>query len=216
MKIMVIGQGGHSRVIREIIEEQTTYRLIGYLDDKFETVTNLEGRYTGPIWAVRDFIHQFRDLKFILAIGNNRIRKQIFDRLQLAKDSYVSLIHKTAVISPSAEIGNGTVIMANAVLNAGAYVGSHTIINTGSIVEHDNIVGDFVHLSPNVTLTGTVKVGDGSHIGASATLIPNIQIGEWTTIGAGAAVIRDIPAYSTAVGVPAVVKGKSNTDAQAM
>ena len=135
-----------------------------------------EDTFIGPILSAEIIIDIFKEVKFIIAIGNNKIRKLIAKKLNLTNENYVTLIHPTASVSPSAKIGYGSVIMAHSVINADAQIGKHTIINTGSIIEHDNQIGDFVHISPNATLTGTVKIEEGVHIGAGATIIPNIRL----------------------------------------
>jgi acetyltransferase EpsM len=209
MKIVLIGQGGHSKVIRDMVLENKEYQLVGYLDDKFEELTISDQMCLGPISAAHEIIKYIKEIKFMIAIGNNIIRKLIFERLGLDHKHYATIIQKNAVVSRSAKIGYGTVVMANAVINADAQIGYHAIINTGSVVEHDNRLGDFVHISPRATLTGSVSIGDGAHIGAGATVIPNVQVGKWTVIGAGATVIHDIPSSCTAVGTPAKVKVKT-------
>ncbi|UOK56381.1 acetyltransferase [Bacillus sp. OVS6] len=203
MKIVIIGQGGHSKVIRDIISSTVEHKIVGYLDDKFNEFAITDNEFNGPISSAKIILEYDLHIKFIIAIGENKTREIIFKKLHLSNDYYVTLIHQSAVISPSAKIGSGTVIMANTIINADANIGHHTIINSGSIIEHDNKIGHFVHVSPSSTLTGAVKVEDGVHIGAGATIIPNINIGKWSIIGAGASVINDIPANSTAVGVPA-------------
>jgi len=49
-----------------------------------------------------------------------------------------------------------------------------------------------------------VKIGEGSWIGESACII-GARVGKNCVIGANAVVTSDIPDYSVAVGVPAVV-----------
>ena len=93
------------------------------------------------------------------------------------------------IISPSAKIGYGTVVMPKAVINAGSKIGIHTIINTNAIVEHDNQIGDYVHISCAV-LAGGVKVGNLSHIALNATVLPLVEIGSHCVVGAGATVIK--------------------------
>jgi len=203
VKIGLIGQGGHSKVIEDIIIANKKYKIIGYFDDKFTTDHFKHGVYNGPIDTIKQFISEHEEMKLIIAIGNNLIRKSILERLMLSKDKFVTAIHPSAIISPSAKIGKGTVVMPYAVINANAEVGDHTIINTCSVIEHDNLIESFVHISPNVTLTGGVQVKEGAHIGASATVIPNKKVGEWSIIGAGATVIHDIPENCTAIGTPA-------------
>lgn len=209
MKIVLIGQGGHSKVVHDMVLENKEYQLVGYLDDKYEELTISDQMCFGPISAAHQLIKYINEIKFVITIGNNVIRKLVFEQLRLENKHYATLIQKTAVVSPSAKIGQGTVVMANVVINADAQIGNHAIINTSSVVEHDNYLGNFVHISPHATLTGTVSIGNGTHIGAGATIIPNIKIGEWAVIGAGATVIHNIPANCTAVGTPAKVKVKT-------
>jgi acetyltransferase EpsM len=205
MELAVIGEGGHSKVIRDMIHANKSYKLRAILDDKYEELILEDDIYLGPISAARSLLNQMNQLKFVVAIGNNALRKTIVTKLGLSNEHYASLTHERAVISSSAAIGQGTVIMANAVVNADACIGNHSIVNTGAIVEHDNRIGDYVHVAPHATLTGSIIAKEGTLIGAGATIIPGIHLGEWAIIGAGSTVIRDINAYSTAVGTPAII-----------
>ncbi|AOL35913.1 MULTISPECIES: acetyltransferase [Geobacillus] len=200
--IVVIGEGGHSKVIQDIIFAVGGYQIIAILDDKYKDVYNRDGVLYGPISVVLSIINRDRNTKLIIAIGNNQVRAEIVKRIGVDNKKFATLIHPSAIISPSARIGEGTVIMPNCVVNANAEIGKHVIINTGAIVEHDNRIGDYAHISPNATLTGNVAVGEGTHIGASATIIPGIKVGKWSVIGAGSTVIRDIPDFKKAVGCP--------------
>lgn len=211
MKIVIIGHGGHSKVICDSILSQNEFEVVGYLDDKYKDVKRIGNIYYGPISSAKRLIDYFIDIKFIIAIGNNQGRKQIVDKLNLSENYFVTLIHKSAVVSQSSKIGIGTVVMPNSVINAESQIGNHAIINTGAIIEHDCIVGDFIHVSPAATLTGAVHLEEGVSVGAGAIIIPNIKIGEWSIIGAGATVISHIPSYCTAVGIPAKVN-KVNED----
>ncbi|WP_270606950.1 acetyltransferase [Bacillus mobilis] len=205
MKIAIIGQGGHSKVIQDIILSNNEYDIVGFLDDRYESIVIVDDLYYGPISTAYDMINYFHQINFVIAIGNNKVRKRIVEKLGLCDDFYIVLIHKTAVVSPSVKIGKGTVVMPNVVINADTQIGNHAIINTGSVVEHDNIIGDFVHISPRATLTGSVLIGEGTHIGAAATMIPSVKVRAWSIIGAGAVVINDVPSNCIAVGIPAKV-----------
>lgn len=142
---------------------------------------------------------ELRDQPMIIAIGSNKIRKEISKRIAA---NYQLVIHPSAIISPSVTLGDGTAVLANVVTNASANIGSHVILNTGCVVEHDCIVSDFVHIAPKATLCGNVRIGQGTHVGAGRTLIQGIKVGKWATIGAGAVVINDVPDYAIVVGVP--------------
>ncbi|RDI45713.1 acetyltransferase [Falsibacillus pallidus] len=209
MKIAVIGSGGHSKVIQEMIMSMTGNEIIGIFDDKFQKEFKEQNVQYGPVFSAKRMAEKDDQVKFILAIGNNEVRNKIVNLLMLPIEKYATIIHPSAVISKTAKIRNGSVIMPNAVINAEAVVGSHCIINTSSVIEHNCMLRDFVHISPKAVLTGGVEVEDGVQLGAGSTVIPNIKIGSWSMIGAGAVVIRDIPSNSIAVGVPAKVLNKS-------
>jgi acetyltransferase EpsM len=205
MKIVMIGYGGHSKVISDLILSDKGNEVIGYFDDKFFETKRIDNKYFGPILSAGNMLNYFNEVKFLIAIGNNSERKQIANRLSFPEDYYATIIHRSAIVSPTAKIGRGTVVLANTVINADTEIGQHAIINTGAVIEHDNKLGNFVHVCPGATLTGVVHIEDGTFIGAGATIIPNVKIGKCSIIGAGATVINDIPSYSTAVGIPARV-----------
>jgi acetyltransferase EpsM len=61
-----------------------------------------------------------------------------------------------------------------------------------------------------VTLSGGVEVGEGAHLGSGAAVIEYKKIGVGTVVGAGSVVISDLPAKSTAYGVPCRVAGEQH------
>lgn len=202
--IGLIGAGGHSKVIQELIFLHPEYSLCAVLDDRFEEADPQTGILYGPISMSQKVRDEIPDMQWLVAIGQNEIRQRIKERLAFEERAFATLIHPEAVVSSSTKIGRGTVVMARAVVQADAVIGEHAIINTGSIVEHDCFLESFTHLSPGAVLTGCVSVREGAHIGAGAAVIPGRTIGSWAVIGAGAAVTRDIHDQKVAVGVPAI------------
>lgn len=198
-EIVLIGAGGHSKVVKDIIELNGDFKVVGYLDDKFSEKESENGVFFDSI----DSFKKYKDYYFNISIGNNKIRQNIYSKLNLSDNKYPAFIHPTAIIGTDVHIGFGTVIMANVVINADTCVGKHSIINTMASVGHDVTINDFVHISPNSTLTGGVKVGSSSQIGASATVIPQKSIGKNTIVGAGATVVNDIEDNEVVVGTPA-------------
>lgn len=202
-KVIIIGAGGHAKVIADIILKSGD-KFEGFLDDNIEVGTkidNQEGfKVLGKISSSLKLQEKNPKLEFIIGIGNNNIRKNIAEEYNL---KYYTAIHPTANIGFGVIIKEGTTVMANACINPFTYIGKHCIINTASIVEHDNIIREYVHISPNATLAGTVVVGIKSHIGASSTIINNVSVSSNVIIGAGAVVVKDITESGTYVGVPA-------------
>ncbi|MFJ7970217.1 acetyltransferase [Psychrobacillus sp. NPDC096389] len=201
-KIILIGDSGHSKVIEDSVKSRGGL-VIAKLDDKYQKSIYEHQVLKGPINRIEEILED--DIRVVIAIGSNYIRKQLVERLALPLEKYAKVIHKSTIISDSTEIGFGTVVMPGVIVNADVTIGNHAIVNTNCVIEHDCIIGNYVHVSPTATLTGNVVVGEGSHIGAGATVIPGIEIGSWTNVGAGSSVISNIESNTTAVGVPAKV-----------
>lgn len=193
----IIGANGHAKVIADIFFEEEK-EISGVWDDN-SLIKTMNGL---PVKGNIAAFSQLKTDQFILAIGNNKIRKNIATQLNQTK---AFAIHPSSAIAKSAVVGVGTVLMANTSVNADAFIGKHVIINTNASVDHDCILGDFVHISPQVGLAGNVVVGEGTHIGIGACVIQGIKIGKWCTIGAGAVVIKDVPDYAVVVGNPAKI-----------
>jgi sugar O-acyltransferase (sialic acid O-acetyltransferase NeuD family) len=197
--VYVYGAGGHSLVVMDVLRDLGIPVLAVYADEgrrhqKHDIV--LPGiRVAG--------VDEFDDPKapFVMCIGQNSERAEIVRALKYAE--FFTAIHSSAIVAPTASIGEGTVILHGAVVQANARIGQHVLINTAASVDHDNIIGDYVHISPHATLCGHVEIGEGTHVGAGAVIIPSVKVGKWSTIGAGAVIIRDVPDGVTVVGNPA-------------
>lgn len=197
--IIIIGAGGHAKVIADIIYKYGD-NLIGFLDDNL----SLQGKkiYLDKkvIGTTKD-IDKYKEYYFVIGIGNNSIRKKINNENNL---KLYTAIHPSAIIAQDVKIGTGSVIMAGVVINPGTVIGKNCIINTCSSLDHDNLLEDYVHISPGAHLAGTVSVKEGTWICTGATIINNITIAQNNIIGAGSVVIKDINEENgTYVGVPA-------------
>lgn len=137
---------------------------------------------------------------FVISIGNNRVRKQLSEQLPV---SFTTAVHPSVLCSPTAKLGEGTIVLHGSIIQSNTELGRHVLINTAASIDHHNVIGDFAHISPHATLSGHVEIGEGTHVGVGATIIHCIKIGKWCTIGAGAVVIRDVPDYAVVVGNPA-------------
>ncbi|MEC1177747.1 acetyltransferase [Metasolibacillus meyeri] len=202
MHYILIGDSGHSKVIEDCIRANG-HQVIAKLDDRYQSVFKEDVYIKGPMTIIQDLLDE--KTKVIISIGHNATRRKIAQRIQLSEECYGTVIHPSAIISPTSTIGYGTVVMPNVVVNADSIVENHVILNTSCIVEHDCAVQSFVHISPSAVITGGVSVQEGTQIGARASVNPTVKIGKWTMIGAGSTVTHHIPDNVTAVGVPAKI-----------
>jgi UDP-perosamine 4-acetyltransferase len=205
-EVLLLGAAGHAKVVIEIFRETSDYRVVGCLspdaagrsvtgvpvlgdDDQLETILR------------RGIVHAFA------AIGDNRRRSILCDRLHDIGFRLVNAISTRAIVSPSVRLQEGIAIMPGAIINAESVIGAGAIINTGSTVDHDCNIGAYSHIAPGTNLAGEVTVGAGVFLGIGSRVIPKISIGEWSIVGAGGVVTANLPARVTAIGVPAKVIG---------
>jgi sugar O-acyltransferase (sialic acid O-acetyltransferase NeuD family) len=205
--LLVLGAGGHGRVVADAAQASGQWAVVAFLDDRFPNLTS-----AGP-WPV---LGSFANLAnygteqwdVALGIGDNSGRAAHLERILADGYACPAVCHPAAVISAHAIIGPASVVFATAVVNYNAVVGRGCIVNSGAVIEHDCVLGDAAHVSPRAALAGGVTVGAASWIGIGASVVQGVRIGSGVRVGAGAAVLKDLPDGVTAVGVPARVVTK--------
>lgn len=187
--IYIYGASGHGLVVADIALA-CGYENIIFVDDAENEYLSFE--------SIKKDTH----IPITFGIGNNHIRAKLFDKVLACGFEVLTLVHPSSVISLSALLGRGVVVMPKVVVNAKAVIEDGVILNSGCIVEHECFVGAFVHISPSAALAGNIKVGKQTHIGIGANIIQGISIGEHSIIGAGATVINNIKSFKKAYGNP--------------
>jgi sugar O-acyltransferase (sialic acid O-acetyltransferase NeuD family) len=204
LNIYLYGCGGHAKVILDILHHQGKF-VKAFIDDHPPaTFSNIHGI---PIIQSQTALSEITpdSSSWIVAIGNNRIRATIVEKLTKQGHSFTTAIHPSAQIGVGVKIGEGTVVMANAVINIDTTLGNHVIVNTGGTIDHDCIIGDYSHIAPGSNLCGQVKLGAGVLLGVGTHVCPCVEIGNHTTCGAGSVVIGYLPDNCLAYGCPAKI-----------
>ena len=188
--IYIYGASGHGLVVADVAKS-CGYENIVFLDDD----------KSKGFLAFED-IKENRDYHIAFGIGNNQIREKLYKKVKENGFFTPILIHPSSIISPSARIEEGTVVMPNVVVNAKAYIGKCVILNSSCVVEHESIIGDFVHISPKVAIAGDVRIGNFTHIGIGSSIIQCLEIGKNSIIGAGSVVVKNIADFKKVYGNP--------------
>ena len=217
VKQIILGGGGHARVLIESLHASGLAESVCVLDEDFSLWGNdLLGV---PILGGDDLLPQLMQqgaTHFVVglgSVGDNRPRRHLFELGLSSGLIPLTVTHPAAVFSKWARIGNGSVLFPCAVVNTCASLGVNVIVNTGAIVEHNCVIGDHVHLATGSRLCGAVHVANGAHIGAGSVVREGISIGAGAIVGAGALVVKDVEPGSVVVGVPARFLKQSGADA---
>jgi len=204
--IVLVGGGGHCKVVLDVIKENNYYDEI-YISDLKENIgkdiLDIRIEYTDD--QLEDLFKKRISFAFV-SMGKINIKDQrmkLYKKIKNIGFNLPTIVSKSSNVSIYTEINEGTFIGKNAVINPGVKIGKNCIINTGAIVEHDCIIGDNVHIGPGAVLSGGVRVGENSFIGAGTIIIQNTNIIGNTLIGAGTVVIKDIGRAGVYVGNPA-------------
>ncbi len=155
--LLIVGAGGHGKVILDAAIKQNHYTIVGFLDEQKSLGTVIEQDYTvlGGLEGIEDLFSA--ETCFVVAIGDNMIRKRIYDKLNKVLVAAV-LIHPSAYVSASSEVGAGSVVLAGAVINSGSTIGENCIINSLALVDHETRVGSHSHISQGALIGSNLKL----------------------------------------------------------
>lgn len=199
-KMLVVGGGGHARVVTDIILDNGLYDIVGFIDNDKTRI------YRGiSVIGTDDDLNRLYEegiKKVFIALGNNLLRKKLQIKCQDIGYEIITVISRFAYISPTVAIGRGSVVMPGAILHANVTVGEGCIINTNSSVDHDSSVGGFSHIAPGSAVSGYTCIGEQCFLGTGSSVIDHIKIGSEVIIGAGGVVIKNVSDNVKIVGVP--------------
>jgi len=205
-RVLILGAGGHGRVVLDILLQARKYDVVGFLDNN----SDIHGRRVdgipvhGGIDELEGFGAELGVGGLIIAIGDNGARRGLARQVEQTGFELISAVHPSATLAYNATIGRNVVIAAGAVVCANCQIGDSVILNTGCIIDHQTMIGEGSHICPGVRIAGRVKVEPGVFVGIGATVVPKVTLGCEAIVGAGAVVLEDVLPMATVVGVPAV------------
>lgn len=198
--LLILGAGGHGKVVGEIADLMNQWDTISFLDDKKTQCLSFP-----VIGCFSDLDQYVKTLEYdvFVAIGDNNTRLSIIHKLLERNITIPILVHPSAIISEFSELEVGSVFAAGSIVNPGCSIGKGCILNTSSSLDHDCILKDGVHISPGVHVAGTVTIGECSWIGTGTSIRNEIHIGNHVMCGMGSNVVKDIPTGEKVCGNPA-------------
>ena len=198
-KIIIVGAGGHAAELVDYlmhinalssVEKTKEWEIVGLIDDS--EANYIAYGYEFPFFGkIKDHEVQ-QEVEYVMGIANMKYRRVIIEQLQQEGARFATLIHPTALVSPSATIGAGCVISHNVSIGPKAVLGDFNLINSRCTIGHDTTIGSYNFLAPQVVTGGFAVIGDENFIGTNGVLLPAITLGNSTTIAAGMIVDKNV------------------------
>ena len=200
--LILIGAGGHARSCIDVIEQEGRFSIIGLVGIESEIGLQVNGYEV--IGTDKDLSTLIGKAQFALItlgqISTPDARASLYQRASKAGFDLANVVSPSAYVSPSAQIGKGTIVMHGVIINAGVKVGSNCIINSRSLLEHDTQVSDNCHISTGAILNGGVLVEEGCFIGSGTIVKEGVSIGERSVVGMGSLLRSNLTANSRFLG----------------
>ena len=204
--IVLIGGGGHAKVVAAILARQPErFAPIGYTDSR-DRGPLLGLRHLGDDTSLETLLVRYPGLAAAIGVGFVRtatLRRRLYERLRALHLTLPAVVSPSALVADGVEVGEAAQVLDGVVVNPGATIGTGAILNTSCVVEHDVRIGDFTHVAPGAVVAGGATLGEDVLIGANATVIQGVSIADACIIGAGAVVTHSLAHSGTYVGMPA-------------
>jgi UDP-perosamine 4-acetyltransferase len=211
VNVVVLGAGGHARSVIEAVRLAAEHELVACTTPDASPGTDHDGV---PVAGGDDVLASLRDEQgvtgAVIGLGathDNAPRARLAQVAAEAGLELVTTVHPRAIVSPLAQIGPGSVVLAGAIIGPGARIGRNVIVNSGAVIEHDVLVEDHAHIAPGAVLAGGAVVRTLAHVGLNAGVLQGVEVGAGAIVGAGAVVVSDVRTRGTVVGIPAREKG---------
>lgn len=219
MKIVIIGGRGTAIVIADqIYDAHQRYdmdvEVIGLaLDDRSNGDSVSGYPILCDIKEVYEKFKNYHDVQFIYQLYRPDVlheRTQLLYSLNIPINKFYNFIHPSVMISKSAKIGNGNVILANAVINCNANIGNFNTINSGTLLGHDIKVGNNNYFAGHVCIGSGLIIGNENFFGLNTSVRNGIKIGNTNIFGMSSNVTKNVSDNNVLYGNPAVVKPQLN------
>lgn len=202
-RILIVGAGGFGREVLQWVRDAWPDRfdhVAGFLSADADLLHASDHGH-GIVGSPEDYRAAPGD-GLLLAIGVPHVRRQVAESLASRGGEFLTLLHPTAIVSPTACIGTGAILCPYAVASDACRVGRFVLMNYHASLGHDATAGDFAVLSPYATLGGKAHVAEDVFLGLHASVGPGKTVGARSKVSANSCVLADAPAESLVYGVP--------------
>lgn len=189
-QLIIYGIGRFAEYAAYVFENDSHYDVIGFCieNDLLKKIKSSKQRKIIPFEEV-DKLYSPNNISIFIAVGNNLVRKNIY---QITKDkgfNHASYISSKATSWPNLVVGENTFISEGNIIQPFSTIGNNSILFNNQIGHHCSI-GNHTLISVCI-LGGNVKVCDMSYIGMGSVVKQNTMVEEKNIIGMGCIIDKD-------------------------
>lgn len=178
--LLILGAGGHGKVIYEAAMLSGNFNKIAFLDDSYKEESITELNVIGKINDYKNLLGKYKNA--FVALGNNKKRIELINELLDFGYEVPAIIHPKAYLSSFSTVDKGTALLAGSVVNVNTKVGLGNIININSTVDHDCNLEDGCHVCSGATVRSMVRLGKMITVDAGSVIESGQVIKEKTII----------------------------------
>lgn len=149
--VLILGRGGFGTELAELLTGTGLYQKVYFLDDGAPDCAGRLDDLERP--ALRALCPDA-----FAAVGNNALRLDLLRRLREAGYNLPVFVHPRAFVCPSAQLGEGTVVLPLCWVGARTVAGMGCILNAGASIDHDVVLGDGFHAAPGAIIKAGAKL----------------------------------------------------------
>ena len=208
-EVIVLGSGGHAKVVIDILCEMINYKIIGVTSTNLKQGSSFQGYEVLGDDNVLPLYKQNGIKHVAMGIGgyrHNNLRKTVFQKIKILGFEFANVIHPKSILSKTSKLGEGVTIFPGAIINTEVKIGDNVIIATGASIDHETIIENHALVSAGVTIGANAMIKESALLALGSKVISGVTIGSNSLVAAGAVVVNDIRDNQQVFGLPAKEK----------
>ncbi|MEE0691759.1 MAG: phosphotransferase [Lachnospiraceae bacterium] len=160
--LLILGAGGFGQMVKETALA-LGYEKVVFLDDA--------SKDADVIGMCCDYVLRHAEYPAaVAAFGNNKTRLYWTDKLIEEGYEVPSIVHPSAIVSPSVVLEQGCFVMQRAVVNTHTKIERAVLVNSGAVVDHDSVVCAGAHIGLGSVVKANCTIESGRKVEAGEVI----------------------------------------------